>query len=222
MMDQAASAGRQTQSSFAALRRFVRERAPVERCELCGAALVADHPHLIEPASRTLVCACDPCSILFSGNPAGKYRRVPRRVRYLRDFRLSDAQWESLLIPINMAFFFHSEPAGKVVSLYPSPAGATESLLALEAWEEIARENPILAEMEPDVEALLVNRINQEPGQARAEYYLAPIDECYKLTGLIRANWRGLSGGAEVWRQIGQFFADLKLRAGVPEEAAHA
>lgn len=219
-MSQNLSIGKQTQSSFAALRRFVRERAPVERCELCSAGLTADHQHLIEPASRRLVCACDACSILFS-NQAGKYRRVPRRVRFLRDFRLSDAQWESLLIPINMAFFFHSVPAGKVISLYPSPAGATESLLALEAWEEIARENPILREMAPDVEALLVNRIGRG-GQAEAEYYLAPIDECYKLTGLIRANWRGLSGGAEVWREIGLFFDDLKRRAGAGGEAAHA
>ncbi|MGH9839786.1 MAG: DUF5947 family protein [Blastocatellia bacterium] len=211
----------QTQSSFAALRRFVRERAPVERCELCSAELAADHQHMIEPASRKLVCACDACSILFS-NQTSKYRRVPRRIRFLRDFRLTDAQWESLLIPINMAFFFQSVPAGKVISLYPSPAGATESLLALESWEEIVRENTILAEMEPDVEALLVNRINRERTQAAAEYYLVPIDECYKLVGLIRANWRGLSGGAEVWQEIGLFFAELKRRAGAGPEAAHA
>lgn len=211
----------QTQSSFAALRRFVRERAPVERCELCSAELAADHQHMIEPASRKLVCACDACSILFS-NQTSKYRRVPRRIRFLRDFRLTDAQWESLMIPINMAFFFHSIPAGRVMALYPSPAGATESLLTFESWEEIARENPILKGMEPDVEALLVNRVANMRGQAVAEYYLAPIDECYKLVGLIRANWRGLSGGAEVWQEIGLFFAELKRRAGAGPEAAHA
>jgi hypothetical protein len=211
----------QRNSSFAALRRFVRERAPVERCELCGAELSADHQHLIEPSSRKLVCACDPCAILFS-NQEGKYRRVPRRIRFLRDFRLTDAQWESLMIPINMAFFFHSAPAGRVVALYPSPAGATESLLTFESWDEIVRENPILKEMEPDVEALLVNRVASARGQAAAEYYLAPIDECYKLVGLIRARWRGLSGGAEVWEEIGRFFVELKRRAGAIGEVAHA
>ncbi len=211
----------QRNSSFAALRRFVRERGPVERCELCSADLAADHQHLIEPSSRKLVCACDPCAILFS-NQEGKYRRVPRRIRFLRDFRLTDAQWESLMIPINMAFFFHSVPAGRVVALYPSPAGATESLLTFESWEEIVRENPLLKGMEPDVEALLVNRVASARGQAAAEYYLAPIDECYKLVGLIRARWRGLSGGAEVWEEIGQFFAELKRRANVIGEAAHA
>src|SRR5262249_22765389 len=89
-----------------------------------------------------------------------------------------------------------------------SPACPTQALLAFESWAGIVRDNPVLNEMEPDVEALLINRI----GEAR-EYYLAPIDECYKLTGLIRTNWRGLSGGAEVWAEIERFFASLKERA---------
>ncbi len=67
--------------------------------------------------------------------------------------------------------------------------------------------------MQPDVEALLVNRLGAARGSDVAEYYLAPIDECYKLVGLIRSHWRGLSGGSEVWPQIGQFFAQLKERS---------
>jgi len=129
------------------------------------------------------------------------------------------------MIPINMAFFFHSVPAGKVVALYPSPAGPTESLLMFESWEEIVAENAILKEMEPDVEALLVNRIKRMGGareQTEAEYYVAPIDECYKLTGLIRAHWRGLSGGAEVWEKIEGFFAGLKERSIAIREATRA
>ena len=46
-------------TALASLRRFVRPRAARERCELCGAALAAEHPHLVEPATRRLVCACD-------------------------------------------------------------------------------------------------------------------------------------------------------------------
>jgi hypothetical protein len=230
-MNQDSSAGRQLQSSFAALRRFVRERAPVEHCELCGAVLASDHPHLVEPASRKLVCACDPCAILFTGHdrrneknmPGGqKYRRVPRRIRFLPDFRLTDAQWDGLMIPINMAFFFHSSPAGKVVALYPSPAGPMESLLTFASWKEIVAENPILKKMEPDVEALLVSRVGSRRGQASDEYYLVPIDECYKLTGLIRAHWRGLSGGAEAWDEIARFFSGLKERALTNREASCA
>ncbi len=96
--------------------------------------LADDHAHLVEPASRRLACACDACAILFSDQGGDEYRRVPRRVRLLPDFRLTDEAWEGLQLPINLAFFLHSTPAGRVVALYPSPAGATESLVAPEAW----------------------------------------------------------------------------------------
>lgn len=196
-------------TALASLRRFARPRptAAREHCALCGVALAADHPHLIEPAGRRLACACDPCALLFSGPGATRYRRVPRRVQLLADFRLSDAAWEGLNLPINLAFFLQSTPAGGVVALYPSPAGATESAVAVDAWEALAEQNPILRRLEPDVEGLLVNRV----GEAR-ESYRVGIDECYRLVGLIRIHWRGLSGGAAAWDEIGRFFAALRGR----------
>jgi hypothetical protein len=205
------SAIRNPQSAIGSLRRYVRPRtatAVVERCEMCSAELGAEHQHLVEPSNRQIVCACEPCAILFSGETEKKYKRVPRRIRLLPDFRLTDGQWDSLMIPIQLAFFFHSTPDGKVLALYPSPAGATESLLALDSWNEVVEDNPVLREMEPDVEALLVNRVG-----GAGEYFIVPIDECYKLVGLIRAHWRGLSGGTEVWREIKQFYAGLQERA---------
>jgi hypothetical protein len=208
--------------NFSALRRFIRERPPVEQCELCSVELAPEHQHLIEPAQRKIMCACEACAILFSGQAGTKYKRVPRRVLSLNGFRITDAQWEALMIPINMAFFFHSGPLERIVALYPSPAGATESLLSLNAWEDIEINNPILKSMELDVEALLVSRIDHMRGQSTAEYFIAPIDECYKLVGLIRANWRGFSGGAEVWDRIGQFFEQLKKRARPVSEAVSA
>lgn len=198
----------QNRNSFATLRQFVRERAPLEHCELCSIGLPEEHQHLIEPETRRLVCCCEPCAILFSDAGAAHYQRVPRRIRALPTFQISDAQWDSLLIPISLAYFFYSTPAQRVVAFYPSPAGATESLLDLGAWEDLVRDNPALAKLEPDVEALLVNRV----GSARS-YYIAPIDQCYKLVGLIRMHWRGLSGGTEAWQAIGQFFEDLERRA---------
>lgn len=176
---------------------------------MCGAGLADEHQHLVEPASRQIVCSCDACAILFSGQTATKYKRIPREARFLADFRLSDAQWDGLMIPISLAFFFHSTPDGKTVALYPSPAGPTESLLTLDAWGEIVGDNPALQRLEPDVEALLVNRVRAEAH----EYYIVPIDECYKLVGLIRTSWRGLSGGAEVWEEIGRFFGALKEKS---------
>ena len=200
--------------SFTALRNFAGTAAkPVERCELCAVPLASDHQHLLDPIHRKVICACTGCSLLFYSGGETKYKRVPKRVRFLADFRLSDGQWDSLAIPINMAFFFNSTPDQRIVALYPSPAGPIESLLPLDAWTDIVQENPLLAKMEPDIEALLVNRIGQSRGAGAAEYFPAPIDECYKLVGLIRGSWRGFSGGAEVWREIATFFAELRGKA---------
>jgi Family of unknown function (DUF5947) len=209
------------ENAFAALRQFVRRKKDVERCELCSAEVGVGHPHLIEPGNRKLLCTCNACAILFSGMGT-KYKRVPRRVLGLPDFRLSDGQWESLMVPISMAFFFRSTPDKRVVAFYPSPAGAMESLLPLETWTDIEGENPPLNDMEADVEALLVNRVGHARGFGDPEYYMIPIDECYKLVGMIRFHWKGLSGGTEVWQEIGKFFEGLKKRATVVKEEAHA
>ena len=203
------------------LRQFVRRRRPAEICEMCAQELIPAHSHLLDLSNRKLLCACEACALLFANQNNGKYRRVPKSVRRLIDFRLSDAQWENLMIPINMAFFFkHGTDA--VTALYPSPAGATESLLTFETWNDIVRDNPPLAEMEPDVEALLVNRVSESRGGGASEYFLLPIDECYKLTGLIRRHWRGLSGGAEVWVEIAQFFAELRDKSTTVGRGFHA
>jgi hypothetical protein len=229
-------------SALASLRRFARPRPVRERCDLCDTELADEHAHLLELSSRRLVCACDPCAVLFDNPPSpptplppaggegepdggpildytlspptggegrvrgsGKYRRVPHRVQFLADFRLPEEAWAGLHLPIDLAFFLHSTAAGRVLALYPSPAGATEALVPLEAWQMLVEDNPILRELQPDVEALLVNRI----GEAR-EYYRAGIDKCYELVGLLRTRWRGLSGGPAVWEAIGRFFAGLR------------
>jgi hypothetical protein len=208
-------------SGFRKLQELVRQKPPQERCDLCAAPVPPVHQHLLEPASRALVCACEACAILFSTSDS-KFRRVPRRIRLIRDFHAPDQLWEDLAIPINMAYFYHDSVAGRAKASYPSPAGATESLLTLSAWRELAALNPILGAMEPDVEGLLANRLGVISGSAEAEYFLLPIDECYKLVGLIRTHWRGLSGGTEVWKAIAQFFAVLRERAYVVEGAAGA
>ena len=203
--------------ALASLRRFLRPRAARERCELCGAGLGPDHAHLVEVAARRLHCACQACAILFSGQGAGKYRRVPRDARLLADFRLTDVQWEELNLPIGLAFFLHSTPAGRVVALYPSPGGATEALPSPEAWQALGDDNPVLRDLEPDVEALLVNRLGPTP-----ECYRVGVDRCYELVGLIRTHWRGLSGGTAVWEEIGRFFQALREQARPPGDTAHA
>jgi hypothetical protein len=218
-------------SAFSSLRRFAKEEsekaaneateAAQEHCELCSEPIPPEHRHLLEVSTREIMCVCRPCSILFDREAAseGRYRLIPDRYLFLEDFEMSDVQWESLRIPVDMAFFFYSTPAERVVAFYPSPVGPTESLLKLSSWEELERCNPVLGGMERDVEALLVNRV-----RGARQHFLVPMDECYSLVGLIRMHWRGLSGGREVWEEIGRFFEELRkrsktvLRGGSPAE----
>ena len=184
-------------------------RPPVEHCELCGLALAAEHAHLLEPASRQLLCSCEPCAILFSGRQGGRYRRVPREIELLPDFRLSDEQWEDLHLP-DQPDLLRREHAGRAGPRPLPEPGRRHRVapdargLAGPAWTRTR----CSCELEPDVEALLVNRVRPS-----AVYYRAPIDECYKLVGLIRAHWRGLSGGTEVWEEVARFFTSLKERS---------
>ena len=199
---------------FSVLRSFVRQPKARERCDLCGVGLLRGHDHLIDPGTQKLVCACTACALLFPSNGPTKYKRVPRRVQLFGNFQMTDSQWDTLLIPIGMAYFVTSTIEGRVFSFYPSPAGATQSMLELDSWNDIVEQNPALAAMEPDVEALLVNRLDHVRGGS--EYYLVPVDRCYELVGLIRSQWRGLSGGTEMWEEIRRFFNELKAQA-VPE-----
>jgi hypothetical protein len=193
--------------------------APCERCDLCAQQVHAEHRHLLDLEARRLLCACQACTILFDRREAGgrHYRLVPDRCRYVEDFSLPDTLWARLAIPVELAFMFHNSLTGRVVAFYPSPAGATESLLELTTWDDIAAANPVLDTMEPDVEALLVNRAHEA-----SDHWLVPVDDCYRLVGLIRTRWRGLSGGEEVWSEIRDFFQTLRLRSTTVDRAGHA
>lgn len=195
------------------LQRFARKpRERTEVCELCAVPLVPEHQHLLELEKRRVVCACDACAILFGGSTRQPYRRIPRSLQRLRDFVMDDQEWESLLIPINLAYFVHNSTSGRVIAQYPSPGGAMESSLDLEYWSAIVARNPALRELKPDVEALLLNRISAPP-----QYYRVPIDQCFRLVGIIRMHWRGLSGGTEVWQEIDRFFQRLNEACGGPD-----
>jgi Family of unknown function (DUF5947) len=177
-----------------------------EQCEVCGSGLSADHRHMLDVSERRILCACEPCIAMKAG--IGSYRRVGTRVLWLGEFDLQDDLWARMQIPIGLAFFMHSSTVGGIVSLYPSPAGATESELDLAAWDELSEANPILAGLEPDVEALIVDRTS-EPSR----YAIAPIDECYRLVGMVKANWEGISGGDAIERTVPGFFDELRERA---------
>jgi Family of unknown function (DUF5947) len=196
------------------LQRFLTPRkraAPGERCEFCTESIAQDHPHVVNIETRSLMCACRGCFLLFApdGAAGGKFRAVPDDVTVDPGFRLSAGQWDALQIPVGMAFFFHQSDLDRPVAFYPSPAGATESLLPLETWDELVEANPGLRGMLPDVQSLLVYR----PREGAQRAYIVPIDSCYELVGLIRRYWKGFDGGEEAWRAIETFFAALSERS---------
>lgn len=196
--------------------RPLRQRAPApepgERCEMCALPIAEGHGHVVNLESRHLLCTCRPCTLLFTraGAAQGRFRAVPERCVFLDGFRLDEPRWDALQIPVRMAFFFRNSALGRMAGFYPSPAGVTESLLPLEGWEEMVRENPVLRELEPDVEALLV----YGPRQAASfDCFLVPIDACYELAGVVRRTWRGFDGGGEAHAAIADFFERLRGRS---------
>jgi Family of unknown function (DUF5947) len=184
--------------------------APAERCEMCATDVPAVHGHVADLDNATLACVCRACYLLFteSGAGGGRYRGVPDR--YLADPArpMAAAEWDSLQIPVGLAFFLRSSRSGETHAFYPSPAGATESTLDLAAWARLAAGYPLLGEAQPDTEAVLICR-----GDAGAEYYLVPIDACYELAGRMRLYWRGFDGGAQARAAITDFLADVRSRA---------
>jgi hypothetical protein len=162
----------------------------------------ADHRHLLQLEERQILCSCESCFALRSGDlellPTGN------RILPLVDFQLPDELWAAFRIPIGLAFLFVSSATGGVVAFYPSPAGATESELDLGAWQELIGANPVLATLEADSEALIVNRL-ADP----ARFVIAPIDRCYALVGLIKLRWEGINGGSNLREAIAGFLDAL-------------
>jgi hypothetical protein len=180
----------------------------VEKCEVCGSSLSEDHRHLLELGERRILCACEPCIAMRSG--VENYCPVGTRTLWLDDFEFPDELWAAFQLPIGLAFFLRSTGTNTVVALYPSPAGATESELHLESWQALVARNPILEQLEADGEALVVNRMTDPP-----EHAIVPIDECYRLVGLIKSNWTGISGGNAIADAVPRFFKHVRRKAGL-------
>ncbi len=190
---------------------------PGERCELCAEMIPDEHGHIVDLESRALMCACRPCYLVFAPQGAGgsRFRAVPDRFVSFPDFTLTSTQWEALQIPVGVAFFFMNSALNHVAAFYPSPAGATESELSLDSWEEIVSDNPDLAGLLPDVEAFLVRSGDRRTGVAaeQPECYLVPIDVCYELVGELRRLWKGFDGGSEAHAALDAFFDRVRNKA---------
>jgi uncharacterized protein DUF5947 len=182
-----------------------------EACEMCAAAIPAEHGHVADLEAASLLCACRACYLLFTQSQAarGRYRSVPDRYLCDPERPVQAAEWDALDIPVGLAFFLRSSQRGEVTAFYPSPAGATECRLDLAAWDRLAQAHPLLAAIAPDVEAALITR--RDDGSI--EHFLVPIDACYELAGRMRLLWRGFDGGGEARDSMAEFLGIVRSRA---------
>lgn len=197
--------------NVALLRKMLEKRPPAgERCDFCATPVTPEHSHVIEIEARRIMCACRPCAIVFepAGAAQGRYRAVPTRYVEIARFEIDDGAWDALQIPIGLAFFFHNSRDGRTVAFYPSPAGATESLLPLDTWEAIGAAYPPFASLKPDVEAILIRR-----DRVVSEAFVIPIDSAYELVGVIRTSWKGFDGGEEARAKIAAYFEKIRARS---------
>lgn len=180
---------------------------PAEQCDLCAEPLPDGHQHLLDTGSRDVLCACQACGILFDRKAAGNghYRLIRHLRRPLPDFHCDDVLWAGLGTPVELAFFLRQEDAEPVLAHYPSPIGVTGAAVPAEAWQRLAAANPVLSELDTEVVALLVRR-----ARTRTEHWLVGLDDCYRLSALLRSSWTGMTGGDEVWPAVDGFFDDLR------------
>jgi hypothetical protein len=173
---------------------------------LCALPLADEHPHLLDRDPHGIVCACDACATLFELIEVQRYRRIRPAVRRLAGV-IDDATWSALGVPVGLAFL-SLVPGGEVMAAYPGPAGATVAAVDRAAWNVLVERHPGLQNLEPEIEAWLVNRMASEPLQ-----YRVSIDYCYRLAGLVRSRWSGVGGGQAVAQSISEFFRMLDERA---------
>jgi hypothetical protein len=197
-----------------ALRRIAARPPPPpagERCEMCDVGIGEDHQHVVDLTTRSLMCTCRPCYLLFTAESAHlRYRAVPDRWLSFPDLRVGPGQWDELQIPVGLAFFFVNSALGRTVAFYPGPAGATESELPLDSWSTLLAGDPRLSQLRPDVEALLVRTAE---GRGVVRCHLVPIDACYELVGRLRSVWRGFDGGQDARELIDAFFERAAARS---------
>lgn len=188
-----------------------------EACEMCAEQIADEHRHVVNVEGRQLMCVCRGCYLLFTDEHATlRYRAVPDRYLAFPDFALDRRRWETLQIPVGLAFFFRNSHLARTVAFYPGPAGATESELDLESWNDLRAADSRVDLLADDTEALLV-RIPTGGAEEDSPVacHLLPIDACYEFVGRLRMLWRGFDGGQEARRYIDEFFAAVADRSRV-------
>jgi hypothetical protein len=191
-------------AALRALRRFTRDAGDTSlgRCELCMRTLAAEHAHRLLADKRVLECLCDRCA--FETPHEAPWKVVAHKVERLPGFQMTATEWEALGLPVRLAFFVRRSDGAGVQAFFPSAAGATEAPLDKEQWAELSSKSPLLVDIEPDVDALLVHHAG-----GRELALLVSVDVCYELIGTLRVHWRGFAGGDEAWQALDAFMAKL-------------
>ena len=173
---------------------------PEAACELCAADVRSGHRHLLQLEQRRIVCVCESC--WDRGARDAEFRQTNARVEWLEDFRLPEHVWTALGPPAGLALFLRSSSAGRVVALNPR-ASTVESELPESDWAHLASENPALEKLEPDAEALIVDRLGRSP-----RHLIAPIEACNRLVGLIQSR----TSEPDLGPALDDFFYGLRRR----------
>ena len=158
---------------------------PSERCDLCGNGLDRRPPPPAPPRRapdplrlRELPGAAlrrpgaapdghaDACGSTTSSSPTSSGRASRSR-----------SAWRSSSTRAPPAA---SSPSTRARPGRPSPSSTSTP------GSELRTANPVLMSLEPDAEALIVNRMAEPP-----EHAIAPIDECYRLVGMIKVELGG-------------------------------
>jgi hypothetical protein len=185
-----------------------------EHCEMCAEGIADEHQHVVNVEGRQLMCVCRGCYLLFTETNAElRYRAIPDRYLSFPQFALDRREWETLQIPVGLAFFFRNSALDRTVAFYPGPAGATESELDLASWKNIRDADPRVDLLADDTEALIV-RVPDD-GAGEPECYLIPIDACYEFVGRLRLLWHGFDGGQQAREFISEFFGQIAARSRV-------
>ena len=193
----------------AGLRRFLAPAPPrPERCELCGEAVPEEPPapggHRRGARWRAPAPAARCCSTARRRRAAAG-SAASRTATWSTAGRVSTRRpGRALSIPVGMAFFFHNSALDRLVALYPSPAGATESELDPAELAGGLRRHPRWPRCcEPDVEALLVRA---RPARNDA-CFLVPDRRLLRTGGPDAAALAGLRRRTEARDALAEFFA---------------
>lgn len=171
-------------------------------CEGCDGVLALSHHHVVDVQGH-LRCVCAACAARLPSSEPARFRAVGTRVLSDPRLQVDAAEWEAIGVPLPFGFVTYHTPTHRWVARAPTPTGPLERVVDPQGWLSLAGRTPLVAQIRPDVEALLVG------GRPTPQAWLAPIDACYELQGYVRRHWRGAQGAAG-WLVLDTFFDRLR------------